>query len=116
AWSMESMASALRGCDIVIVPGNPSDPLKSGVSTNRIAEALKAGRFPVASLLPSYQAFSDAAWLGDDLSKGLQWALENPTEVMARIRRGQERVNDQLAAEPIGRQWKALFEQLARRP
>jgi hypothetical protein len=113
-WSMESMASALRSCDIVIIPGSPSDPFKSGVSTNRIAETLNAGRFPVASPLPSYQAFSDAAWLGNDLSEGLRWAIENPDEVRARIRRGQRLVNEQLRVEPIGRQWRALFEELVR--
>jgi hypothetical protein len=113
-WSLEAMAEALRLCDIVLIPGDPTDPFKAGVSTNRIAETLKAGRFPVASPLPSYRAFSDAAWLGDDLSEGLRWALENPAEARARIQRGQLRVNEQLAAEPIGRQWRALFEELAR--
>jgi hypothetical protein len=113
-WSLGSMADALRLCDIVLIPGDPADPLKSGVSTNRIAECLNAGRFPVASPLPSYRAFADAAWLGDDLGEGLRWALENPAEVRARIQRGQIRVNEQLAAEPIGRQWRALFEELAR--
>lgn len=113
-WSLETMAEALRLCDIVLIPGDPKDPFKAGVSTNRIAETLKAGRFPVASPLPSYRAFSDAAWLGDDLSEGLRWALENPAEARMRILRGQTRVNEQLAAEPIGRQWRAVFEELAR--
>jgi hypothetical protein len=113
-WSLEAQTDALGRCDIVLIPGDPADPRKSGVSTNRIAETLKAGRFPVASPLPSYRAFSDAAWLGDDLSEGLRWALENPAEVRTRIQRGQIRVNEQLAAEPIGQQWRALFEELAR--
>src|SRR5262249_19732966 len=66
-WSLESMAGALRRCDLVLIPGDPADPLKAGVSANRIAEVLRAGRFPVASPLASYLPFADSSWLGDDL-------------------------------------------------
>jgi glycosyltransferase involved in cell wall biosynthesis len=112
-WSLEAMAAALRRCDLVLIPSDPSDPFKAGVSANRIAEALKAGRFPVASPVPSYLAFSDSGWLGDDLTEGIQWALANPVEVRARIRRGQALVSEKFAPERIGQQWRALFENLA---
>jgi glycosyltransferase involved in cell wall biosynthesis len=111
-WSLEAMAAALRRCDIVIIPSDPSDPFKAGVSANRIAEALKAGRFPVASPLPSYLPFAEAAWLGADLIEGIKWALANPAEVRARIRRGQSLVSEKFAPERIGRQWRELFEKL----
>src|SRR5262249_34578394 len=66
-WSLEAMASALRRCDLVLIPSDPSDPLKAGVSANRIAEVLRAGRFPVASPVASYLPFADSGWLGSDL-------------------------------------------------
>jgi glycosyltransferase involved in cell wall biosynthesis len=112
-WSLEAMAAALRRCDLVLIPSDPSDPFKAGVSANRIAEALKAGRFPVASPVPSYLVFSESGWLGDDLTEGIQWALANPIEVRARIRRGQALVSEKFAPERIGQQWRALFENLA---
>lgn len=112
-WSLESMRAALRKCDLVLLPSDPEDPLKTGASANRIAEALNAGRFPIASPLQSYLAFSDAAWLGSDLTEGVKWALGDHGEVLARIRRGQSRVAERFSAEKIGRQWRELFEQLA---
>ncbi len=104
-WSLEAMQTALHECDLVLIPSDPADPLKAGASANRIAEALNAGRFPVASPLPSYLPFADAAWLGQDLVQGIEWALANRGEVLSRIRRGQAVVAEKFAADKIGRQW-----------
>jgi glycosyltransferase involved in cell wall biosynthesis len=115
-WSLEAQGDALRECDLVLVPSDPADALKAGASANRIAEALNAGRFPVASPLPSYLAFANAAWLGQSLVQGVEWALANREEVLARIRRGQALVREKFAADRIGRQWCELLESLARSP
>lgn len=112
-WSLEAMKTALRKCDLVLLPSDPSDPLKSGASANRVAEALSAGRLPIASPLPSYLQFKESAWIGSDLVEGIRWALANRGEALARIRRGQAMVADRFAAPTIGRQWCELFESLA---
>jgi hypothetical protein len=114
-WSLESLRSALQECDLVLIPSDPADPLKAGASANRIAEALNAGRFPVASPLPSYLPFADAAWLGQNLVQGVDWALANRAEVLSRIRRGQALVAEKFAADRIGRQWGDLLDGLASR-
>ena len=110
AWSLESTRMALRRADLVLIPGDPADPLKSGVSSNRLAEALQAGRMPIASPLLSYQPFADAACLGDDLVAGIRWAMANRGEVLVRIRRGQVLVTERLAQESISRQWMRVLE------
>lgn len=115
-WSLEAMPTALRNCDLVLIPSDPADAFKAGASANRIAEALNAGRFPVASPLRSYLQFADAAWLGQDLFAGVHWALANREDVLARIRRGQELVKEKFAADRIGRQWHELFESLLSAP
>lgn len=112
-WSLENLRSALCDCDLVLIPSDPSHPLKAGASANRLAEALNAGRFAVASPLRSYLPFADAAWLGEDLGAGIGWALAHPGDVLGRIRAGQERVAASCAADAIGRQWCELFENLA---
>jgi hypothetical protein len=113
-WSLENMRRALQESDLVLIPSDPEDPLKAGASANRIAEALNAGRFAVASPVPSYLAFSEAAWLGRGLVSGIEWALAHRDEVLDRIRRGQTLVAEKFAADRIGRQWCDLFESLAR--
>lgn len=112
-WSLASLNDALRSSDLVLIPSDPSMATKAGVSANRIAEVLRAGRFPIASPMHSYLPFSDSSWLGEDLTQGILWALANPDEVRARIRRGQALVAEQLMTDRIGQQWRALFEDLA---
>lgn len=109
-WSLDSMRVALRKCDLVLIPGAPSDPRKSGVSANRLAEAIHAGRLAVATPLHSYTPFAEAAWLGDNLVEGIEWALANRGEVLRRIRLGQALVAEKFAPDKIGRQWIELFE------
>lgn len=111
-WSLAAQTAALRECDLVLIPSDAADPFKAGASANRIAEALNAGRFPVASPLQSYRQFADAAWLGEDLIAGIRWALANRDEVLARVSRGQALVREKFAAEGVGRRWGDLFEEL----
>ena len=111
-WSLEAMAGAMRRTDLVLIPSDPSDSLKAGVSANRIAETLSAGRLAIASPMPSYQAFADSAWLGQDVVAGIRWALANRIEVRARIRRGQELLAQRYAADRVGARWLELFEKL----
>lgn len=112
AWSFLSQREALADCDLVLIPGDPADPRKSGASSNRIAETLQAGRFPVAAALGSYLPYEQAAWLGKDLIAGIGFALSQPQEVLARIRRGQALVKATVMPGLVGKQWLALFESL----
>ena len=114
-WSLEAMAGALRRSDLVLIPSDPSDPLKAGVSANRLGVTLWGGRFAIATPMPSYLAFSEGAWLGHDLIEGIKWVLANRVEARARIGRGQALVAEKLAAGPIGRQWRSLLERVASR-
>jgi len=115
-WTLETQRSALHECQLVLIPSDPADAFKAGASANRIAEALNAGRFPIASPLPSYRLFSEAAWVGQDLVQGIEWALANRDEVIARIRRGQALVRAKFTAERVGHQWRELFESLVTSP
>jgi len=112
AWGFLSQREALADCDLVLIPGDPADPRKSGASSNRIAETLQAGRFPVAAALGSYLPYEQAAWLGKDLIAGIGFALSQPQEVLARIRRGQALVKATVMPGLVGKQWLALFESL----
>ena len=112
AWSLEATRMALRRADLVLIPGDPADPLKSGVSSNRLAEALQAGRMPIASPLSSYWPFADAACLGDDLVAGMRWAMANRGEVLVRIKKGQALIAEKLTQEAIGSHWRLLFDRL----
>ena len=109
AWSPAVLAAALADCDLVIIPGDPADPLKTGVSANRLAESIQAGRFAVASGMPSYWEFREGAWIGDDLLAGLQWALANQREAQKRIAYGQTLIDKHYLPSVVGAAWMAVF-------
>ncbi len=112
-WSLESTRRELAECDCAVLPGNPLDSVKAGISANRIAEILNAGRFPIASPFHSYLPFADSAWLGNNLLDGIGWAQAHPEEVIDRIRRGQKLVSERFVCQKIGQQWCELLENVA---
>lgn len=112
-WSLASTRRELAMCDLAILPGAPSDPVKGGVSANRIAEILNAGRFAVASPMQSYLEFEDAAWLGNHVIEGIQWAQTHPEDALSRIRRGQALVKEKYTMRGLGGQWCELLRKLA---
>jgi hypothetical protein len=59
AWSVKNLHEAAKNSDIVVIPSDPSDPRKAGVSENRLITAINLGLVTVASPMPSYQPFRD---------------------------------------------------------
>jgi glycosyltransferase involved in cell wall biosynthesis len=111
-WSLPLMQTALAGCDLVLLPGDPANALKHAVSANRLIEGLQAGRFVVASAIPSYLEFRDAAWIGEPLDEGLDWALAHPQEVRSRIALGQARIDREYSPAVIGAKWHRVLTDL----
>lgn len=108
-WSLDAQREALAATDVVLIPGDPTDSRKAGVSSNRLAETLQAGRFAIASPMESYLPFQDVAWVGEKLTDGLRFALDHPKKVLDQIERGQQRVSSNLSADVIGEKWHAIF-------
>lgn len=107
-WSVSATETAISDCDIVVIPTLQNDT-KDVKSPNRLLEPLWAGRMVVAGPLPSYLPFADSAWIGNDLTEGIQWCLANPSEVKARIVQGQVDIEKHFTQQAIGQQWHALL-------
>jgi len=71
-------------------------------SHNRMVEALRGGRFPIVSSIPSYQELAHVAWVGEDLAAGVEWAINHPDEVVNRISAGQALVEERFSPRLIG--------------
>jgi glycosyltransferase involved in cell wall biosynthesis len=115
AWSLEAVADGLERCDLVLLPADLANTMRTAASANRLTRALWAGRAVVAHPLPSYIAFRDAALLQANLVDALRWALANAEEVDRRIRVGQELVALRLSPEAIGRRWREVLASLRER-
>lgn len=109
-WSPEVTWQAMRECDLVVVPSR-SDHRKRVKSPNRVIEPLRTGRFVTAYPVPSYRQFADFAWLGEDVTQGIRWAVDHADEVRDRIRRGQGYIASHFSPAAVARKWDAVVTQ-----
>jgi glycosyltransferase involved in cell wall biosynthesis len=115
AWSPEATQRALDDCDLAVVPGDVNLRKTTVKSANRVAEILRAGRLAVAFPIPSYLEFAAHAWIGEDIVGGIEWAMAHPDEARARIRAGQDHVEQKFSPQALGGQWQdALLDVLSR--
>ena len=105
AWTRQRLQSALLKSDLVLLPGDSRDQSRTGASANRLIDAIWAGRYVVASGIPSYWEFRHAASIGDDVINNLSWALKNPRLLRKRIDIGQAIIRQKYSPEAIGHAW-----------
>ena len=72
---IEQLEKELAKSHISIIPSDPEDPLKAGVSHNRMVDSIRGGCVTIASPMDSYLEFSDIAILGNDFSEMLSKAI-----------------------------------------
>ncbi|HXD52409.1 MAG TPA: hypothetical protein VN689_10985, partial [Burkholderiales bacterium] len=104
-WSLEATAQELERADLVVLPQDAATDWGRVKSHNRLVEAIRAGRFAVVSPIPSYLELKDYAWVGANLTDGVEWALENPDQARKRIVAGQTYIAERFAPARIGAQW-----------
>lgn len=108
-WDEKTVWDIVAESHIVLIPSDLEDSRKSVKTANRLTDALYCGRFVVASPVPSYAAYEDCAWLGENLVDGIRWAIEHPDEALERVRRGQEKVAERCSIEAIAANWENAF-------
>lgn len=105
AWTRERVQAALVKSDLVLLPGDSLDPSRAGASANRLIDAMWAGRYVVASGIPSYWEFRHAASIGDNIISNLSWALNHPRHLQKRIAIGQSIIREKYSSRAIGQAW-----------
>ena len=58
-WSIQAMINTSKFCDLIIIPSDPGDPKKEGVSSNRLITALALGLPTAASIMESYKEYNE---------------------------------------------------------
>ena len=104
-WSLAATWRELGATDIVVIPQDTNDRVHSAKSSNRLIESMWAGRFVVASPVPSYVEFGAWAALHEDLCAGLDWALAHQEVLESRIQGGQDYIAAHYSPEVIAGRW-----------
>lgn len=110
AWSEDAQWQAVRDADVVLIPSDPQNPKKAVKSTNRLTDALNAGRYVIASPLPAYAPFAAFVSLTEAPVEALRWYLTHPEEALQRIERGQAAAQAACGLDVIAAQWECVFD------
>ena len=108
-WSVEGLIAASKISDICIIPSDPKDPRKSGVSSNRLITAIALGLPTAVDLLPSYDEFSK--YFFNIRSNSLLEIISNSSssEFRKLISEAQQKIVPKFSQQSIGQQWIELF-------
>jgi len=106
-WTPQLMLKSLHKCDIVLVPVEDKEN-KQIKSANRMIEAIRRGRFVVASDTPEHRKFKDFMWIGN-IKEGIEWAVSHKDEVVDRIEKAQEYVIRNHSPQKVSMQWEEVF-------
>lgn len=102
-WSRVKELSAISQAAVVLLTGKPT------ASSNRIAKAIRAGRFVVTpGGVPAWEQFRDYCWIGD-VNEGVQWALNNREEACHKITKGQSYISETFRPTLITGRWMEVF-------
>jgi hypothetical protein len=110
-WSIQAMINTSKVCDVIIIPSDPSDPKKAGVSSNRLITALALGLPTAASVMESYKEY-DQYFTDIDTEKFIE-LIDNPDKFHNQVLEAQDKIIPQFTQEAIGQKWINFFEKLS---
>ena len=90
---------------LAIIPSDPSDPLKTGVSHNRLVDSIRGGCISIASPMDSYQELSELALLGDDMGDLLNQAIKDYDIYSKKIEHGTGTILSRFSPEKNRQTW-----------
>ena len=103
-WTWEHQGKLLTECDIVLMPVQTDNPRTDTKSANRVIDSLISGRFVITTSLASYEEFAPYTWQGDYI-EGIKWAQTNPDQVIDRITKGQQYVEQNYSAKVLSKKF-----------
>ena len=74
----------LNNTHITLIPSDPSDPRKSGVSHNRLTDSIQSGCIAVASPMNSYLELARVSLIGENLSQLFNKAVNEHSRLCAK--------------------------------
>ena len=110
-WSIQAMINTSKFCDLIIIPSDPSDPKKAGVSSNRLITALALGLPTAACVMESYKEY-DQYFTDIDSEKFIE-LIDNPDMFHNQVLEAQDKIIPQFTQEAIGQKWINFFEKIS---
>ena len=106
------LESEITRAHVALIPSDPKDSLKSGVSHNRLVDSVRGGCITIASPMDSYKEIPGIALLGEQISTLLNNAEENYMELSRTLFTGTEEKLQQFSPEKNTKEWRDFWEKI----
>jgi hypothetical protein len=103
-WQWDLQGQLLAETDIVVIPVVTENYRTDTKSANRVIDSLFSGRFVITTPLASYLEFAPYTWQQNTID-GIQWAVQNPDQVLDRVRQGQQYALDNYSAQRVAKRF-----------
>jgi hypothetical protein len=107
-WNWDLQGELLANTDIILMPVDTNHYRTETKSANRLIDGVMSGKFVITSPLDSYREFDPYTWQTDFIT-GIQWARNNPSEVLERIQLGQDYTRKNYSPKVIAQRWLEVF-------
>ena len=115
-WNIKDQPNQLEAevtrAHISLIPSDPDDPLKAGVSHNRLVDSIRGGCITVASSLRSYMELSEICLLGEDLPALINQATENYDHYASQINYKSDQLLKKFSPESNANSWMNFWESI----
>ena len=105
----EQLTSELEKAHMTLLPSNPNDPSKTGVSHNRFVDAVRGGTIPIASPMCSYLEYIDLGIIGNDFVEMIERAELNYEQYTAKFDRHRDSMLSEHCPKINQKNWRNLI-------
>ena len=105
--------NALAEAHISLIPSNPGDPKKLGVSHNRLVDSIRSGCIPIASPINSYLELSNISVLGDNFPAMIDFTILNYKYLCEKFEPIRKKQLAEFDPEVNAKNWENLVKTLA---
>ena len=115
-WSLkdqpEQLENELSRCHLSIIPSDPEDPLKAGVSHNRLVDSVRGGCIPIASPMKSYREIPQLGVLSKNIPESIDKVVKDYDNYCKRISHAREKLLKQFDPNENFACWEKLWTEL----
>lgn len=99
----------LDKAQLTLLPSDPKDPSKCGVSHNRFVDSIRGGTIPIASPIESYLELSELGLISDDLPSMINYAENNMEKIWEKIRLIRDQKLARFSPQRNHKNWKKII-------
>lgn len=99
----------LENAQLTLLPSDPKDASKCGVSHNRFVDSIRGGTIPIASPIESYLELSELGLISDDLPSMINYAENNMEKIWEKIRSIRDKKLARFSPEISHENWKKII-------